>query len=192
MLEKKLLTLCCAIGILAFGACFLPPIPVHHPSTPTPLPPPPPTLATDLHGVQVIHVVVQNASTTRAVDPARLAQWVTDCINDKTRYTGIHAYTGDGETTGAALLKIEIAKEDAAQKRVDSGSSVGLWLVRLELAATLTGADGTVLRQMSDVGFKRYFSLPEKDPDVWQARGVQQWIAVGVSGTLVNDVLYGR
>jgi len=37
MVEKKLLTLAGVVGILACGACFLPPLPQHEP-------PPPPAL----------------------------------------------------------------------------------------------------------------------------------------------------
>ena len=57
MFEKKMLTLCCAIGILAFGACFLPPLPQRQP--------PPPPIRSGLRGLSNVEVAVANQSVAK-------------------------------------------------------------------------------------------------------------------------------
>src|ERR1035438_9069294 len=97
MLEKKLLTLACAAGILACGACFLPPLPEHH--RPPPLP-----ARLALAGIQSIRVSVTNTSESHHLDPSDLALAVTKSINELTNETGVSAY--DQRYAGDAVLEI--------------------------------------------------------------------------------------
>lgn len=196
MLEKKLLTLGCALAILACGACFLPPVheypPQPRPAPPLPIPPPPaPTLKVDLGATRSIRIVAQNASPSHRLDPARLSQWMAWAINNGTAHTGVTAHSTPAPIPGEAVLTVTILNENAADSRPPDAPRHQLWPVELDLSATLTRADGVVLQQIKNASFTRSFDFPVSDPAVWnQWSGLQHWIAFDVSNHLVYDVLY--
>jgi hypothetical protein len=176
MLVKKLLTVACALGILACGACFLPPIPApRHPAPPTPV-------QAGLHGIHRIRVVATNVSDSRHLNADELAMEVANRINWLARDTGITAsassQTGDEE----AVLEVKIDKESATPSTVFSTEKVEAWSFSIEVSTTLMDRGGRILWQDVDPADSFLVTFP-RDPsgDIWSRPGrdvsVPQFVA---------------
>jgi hypothetical protein len=125
MRRKKLLTVGCAAGILACGACFAPP----------------PRIRVNLHGSRRIRVRVNNTSDTRRVDPAVLGPCIADAVNGNIR--GKATATAGGEAQpGDIVLEVTVMDEQWDEHPVYAIRSVDWY--RLNLSASLNRSDGTV------------------------------------------------
>jgi hypothetical protein len=142
MLEKKLVTVACAAGVLGCGACFLPPLPQHKP--------PPPPLRIDFGEIRNIRVEVTNASVTHRIEGARLAEEVADEINAQPRISRVSAHVGNGVEPDAVLRIVvvsESVKED--DPAMANPRSVTFFL---KDSASLTNRDGGVVWQETEAG----------------------------------------
>ena len=173
MLSKKLVTLGGALGILACGACFVPPQRPYHPP---PAPPPP----ASLRGIRTIAVQVSNDSESRHLPAAELAAMVARNIGLLGSEPHITATT-DGAADPDARLGIEIRRETATPQPVDLN-----WAIVIEASSTLTARDGRVLwsEARSYTTARRF---PAQDPEqVWQNSQIRTWLA----WTLANRMMH--
>src|SRR5271168_4638715 len=104
MLVKKLITLACAVGILACGACFLPPPRMHTP---------PPTVPPNLLGINRIRVVASNTSPTQHLDAAQLSLWLANQISGQARNATITGFSAQQAKNEDAVLEVTILNESA-------------------------------------------------------------------------------
>ncbi len=133
MLEKKLLTLACAIGILAFGACFLPPLPQPKAS-------PPPVLAS----VHLIAVQVEDGTEGNLFDPLIMSKATARNFNELWKEFPLRAEAfSDGEASDA-VLRITVLHKTASC----APQSKGKQFCSFEMIASfaLTAADGRTLQ----------------------------------------------
>jgi hypothetical protein len=174
MLEKKLLTLACVLGILACGACFGPID--RQPPMPPPLRP--------LGDVQSIRVTVTNASEAHHLDPATLSQAIAKQINGLNRLSGPHAESSDEPGGADAVLAVTIARESAHRPKLPSDA--GQWWVTYAVAATLTTNDGRVLWRDDGIVLKNeYYLRPEDDK-----KTSFNWDAPNVKGDKLYSIAY--
>jgi len=138
MRGKKLLTAGCAVGILAWGACF----------------DPPPRIRLNLPGSRRIVVHVTNNSETRHIDPAVLAPCIAHAVNSDLRgkATAVAGVEPGPEDT---VLEVTISKEEAQADPFDKKRNGARWVFNVTLSATLRRSDGTPLRTYVD----RFFGV---------------------------------
>lgn len=162
MLKKKLLTLACAVGILACGACMN-----------TWTPPPTPPLAPEIKasGIHSIGVEVINVSPSRHIDPSTLARSLVGSINVETKKTTVKAHTRKEPGTEDAVLKIAILDESVTHSPPQAISWGQLWTIHLSLSTTLTQKDGKVLWQEKEGNYQ----VPGFSRDPGQANPQYQW-----------------
>jgi hypothetical protein len=154
MIEKKLITLACVLGILACGACFGP---IH-----TAPPPPPPIL--DSNGIRSVNVTVVNASASRRVDPDQLGGAIANNINQRSRGNGVTAQTQRQTGKGSAVLEVIIESESATPRPPVSSAGTELWTFDFKVSATLTTDDGRLIwKEKADYSFTNW--LPQEDPE---------------------------
>jgi hypothetical protein len=179
MFEKKLLTLAAMVGILACGACFLPPL-----SQNEPLPPPIPN---GLDGVQSIRVEVANASPSHHLDSADLALKIAETINQQSWKTRVNAHVRKEAGDGDAVLAVTVLSETVGSAKP------GRVTFLLKDSATLTRLDGTLVWRETEVGnwITRNFA-DENAADVWKAPDLVDWVSKALSDRLVFRMLYGR
>lgn len=184
MLVKKVITLAGALGILACGACFLPP-PDRQP--------PPPTLRQGLQGVKFIDVIVTNLSESHHLGPDLLAIAAVARINGETRFTGIRASTGPVTVPPDAILKIDILSERATPHvRKDSGSNMN-WFFEAAFSATLTNHDGQVVWQETNKMHSIWQVASGNEAEAWKQFS-QSEAAVGylLGYGFPDAVFYGK
>jgi hypothetical protein len=131
MRGKKLLTVGCVVGILACGACFLPP--------PRPAPPP---LAPALRASRRIRVEVANLSPTQHIPPPRLGRALVEQMNDRLARADIKARTNTDSKTGDAVLHIEILQESVATAPAPYPDRL---IFSVTFEGTLAAANGAVV-----------------------------------------------
>ena len=129
MLEKKLLTLACVAGILACGACFLPPLPEHVP--------PPPPVQLELNGIRRIHVVVENASPTRHLDADKLGSWIAVKTGTQGRRVKLTAFSGPKAADQDGELKVAVLSESATPGTGVTKNGMVEWRFALSVTAEL-------------------------------------------------------
>jgi hypothetical protein len=144
MLEKKLVTLGCAVGILACGACFLPPLPQHEPT--------PPPVRLDLQGIRKIRVEVSYDSQLHDLDPNALASWIEVRINTDARSAGAKAFSQKhpASADADAVLQVTVLSETATPGRMRSNGVDEDWDFQISISAVLTKKDGRVVWRESD------------------------------------------
>jgi len=173
MLSKKLVTLGGALGILACGACFVPPQRPYHP-------PPAPPLPASLRSIRTIAVQVSNDSESHHLQAAELAAMVARNIGLLGSEPHITATT-DGAANPDARLAISIRSETATPQPVDLN-----WDLAIEASSTLTARDGQVLWSETRI-FKTARRFPEQNPEqVWQNSQIRTWLA----WTLANRMMH--
>jgi hypothetical protein len=166
MLKKKLLTIAGVVGILACGACFLPPI---HTGPPTPLPPPPIHLPEDIHTVRV---VVTDNSVPAHIDTQALANSVAAYINLIDRGQGASAHADD--EPGDSELEIKIANGDASLENVLPDGTES-WTFHFTFAVVLVRSNGRIVSQKPNMQVEFQLMLPPKHPaDIWSIGDVRQ------------------
>jgi hypothetical protein len=183
MLSKKLVTLACAAGILACGACFLPPLPVHGP--------PPPPLRLDLQGIHRIRVEVTDASATHHLDAPQLASWIASQITAQARRAGVTGFAAGQTSDEDAVLTVSILSESAnLQSSVSTSDGKQNREIEVSLAAALTRRDGQAVWRESDGSYRASRLLAqEPEADLWKEPVVQGWLIRGVGNRLVYRML---
>jgi hypothetical protein len=180
MVEKKLLTVACAVGILACGACFLPPPPERKPQ--------PPPLRIDLTGITTIRVEVANGSETHRLDGADLAGEVARAMNARFGVRpDLRAYAGVDRSDADAELKITVESEALE----DDPTFEGRFVIRD--SATLARRDGAVLWQETN-SMNRIFLqyLQGNTENVWRQPLVEKRLEAQLASRLVYRMLYVR
>jgi hypothetical protein len=182
MVSKKLITLACAAGIVACGACYLP----------SPHEPPPPPLRIDLSGSEAIRVEVTNASATHHFNPADLSRWIAASINAQRR-AGIPPARAGGEAVeGDAVLRVSLVDESLVSAPTTQGSSNAVQ-VQLTLDATLTRPDGAIVWQERKHPYRSngdYILSASGDSWVWKS--VRFWVQRDFCNLLVARMFAGE
>jgi hypothetical protein len=141
MLGKKLLTLSCAAGILASGACFLPPLPERRPQ----LAP----ASIYLAGMPNIRVTVRSNSPTSRISASRLATAIASSLTEKGRQYAMEAHAGDAPGNEVAVLEVTVFSDMVSPMEGTSSTRHPQWFIAVESSATLTRKDGTVAWQQA-------------------------------------------
>jgi hypothetical protein len=182
MVRKQLLTVVCLLGILACGACFLPPLPAP--------PPRPPRL--DLHRSQGIRVEVTNVSATHHVDSGQMSQWLAEAINRQRRPTIPPARAGGEPMAGDAVMQVSIVGESLTPVTTDRETSDAA-RPEVTLDATLTRPDGAIVwREMNYPYRSNIGILVPAAGDPWSSTGVQGWVQYYLCNRLAGRLLMGR
>jgi hypothetical protein len=186
MLEKKLLTVAGVIGILACGACFLPPI------KNTPNYPPPP-LRDSLKGIRTIDLFLDDSSDSHQVNRIKAAALLCNNIDSRKDQTRIHCDFRDTPRPKDAVLRITLVKESATAHLPDSSQAAPRWVLALTINATLTGPDGQILWQEQNVTYNDSESIETNDPaTAWESARVLDWLGGGFSDKLLGAMFYGN
>jgi hypothetical protein len=178
MVRKKLLTLLSVAGLLACGACFLPP--------PHPIQPPPPYL----RGVDGVFLEVTDISDPHRIDTDQLGQWIAASVNTRDQGRNPRVYWGGQRKAGDTVLHVSVGNEGAASEP-EPQSPETRWTFTVSIAATLTAADGAVLWQKSNRQFHLNRGLLASTPELaWQAPVVAAWLHA-IAYNLAVDMLHG-
>lgn len=181
MVKKKLLTLAGVVGILACGACFLPPLPQHKPA--------PPPIPNRLFGVQTIRVEVTNASLSHHLDPDILALKVAESINAQSWKMKVNAQAGKEARGEDALLVITVLSETLEAEPAMTVNRTFL----ITDTATLTRTDGALAWQEVDAGSRIRLNVDEdSEGDLWKIPGLMDRVERALSDRLVFRIFYWR
>ena len=184
MRREKLVTATCALGILACGACFLPP--------PGPRATAPPRRI-DLGRNPEICVVVTNQSATHHIDPDVFARSIIDAINDGSKPRGLRARLCEGRGPGEALLQVSLLNETAVPRAYPQSSDFAWWTFMAKINATLAASDGAVVSHLTNEPFRSNGSTHvQNSDDPWLSPGAETWIRRGFSASLVRRMLNGN
>ena len=153
MLRKKLLTIACAAGILACGACFLPPLPQRK----APLPP---TLAS----IHLIAIDVEDGTSRTLFDPRIMSNATASKFNQLWTDFPVRAEAFNETAPRDAVLKITVLRKTASCN--PEGSNKQLCSFELIVSFTLIAGDGKMLQSapQKSSGFRVVYkrdSLPE-------------------------------
>jgi hypothetical protein len=165
MLAKKLLTLACAAGILALGACFLPPAPVFRP--------PPPAPRIGLHGIRRICVTAANQAQSQHIDASYLAADIVRSIDERVDRHFLRA-SAACNPSDEGTLHVDLLSESAEPQPNPGSPATPRWWVAVTLNAALTARDGAVVWHAAD--FDMRFPYPLLAPDaatLWSTREIQ-------------------
>jgi len=180
--QKQALTVACAIGILACGACFGPS---------NYKPPPPPPIQIDLRGIHTVRVEVTDISESHPIDTAALANRMYQVLNAYRNDTGVAAV--EQGKPADATLKITLVDVLVVAETPPAGANVRSWSIQLRYSASLTSHDGVVLWSKSD--FSNKFSgtgnTAENAEAFWQrASASYPWINNTLSVQIVRQMYY--
>jgi hypothetical protein len=179
--RKKLLTLAGVVGILACGACFLPPLPQHKPA------PPPIRVGTD--GVHNIRVEAVNSSLSHHLVAAALAQKIAVAINEQSWKTKVNAHVGWEPGGEDAVLVITVLSETLETEQAETGSRTFL----IRDSAKLTRPDGTLVWQETEAGNSIEYNVDEQNAaDAWKILGLVDGVEKALSDRLVFRMFYGH
>jgi hypothetical protein len=185
MVEKKLLTLACAVGILACGGCFL---------LPDPKPPALP-VRIDVSGIRTIGVEVLNSSETHHLDPNTLARRIRDMITLQARDVKVKAVLRKGTAIGNedATLQVTILGEHGEPEQPESRSMDAKWDFQVRVSAILTKKNGTVVWRESNPDYRFSTEVPPVKPaEILAHPSMQYFLTDGISERLVARMLSGQ
>jgi hypothetical protein len=185
MLKKKLLTLACAVGILASGACFVPALidDVHRP--------PPPPMSIDLHGIRRLDVTVTDTSTLKKVDTDKLADQIRFELNELSRDTKVKARDPKDRKPADASLKITVLDESATPSPEKDAFEQEFWIFRIRIAASLTTRDGQEIWHQSGQDYSYSRRMNKQDPaETWNRAGVS--VFYQLPSQFVRSMFYGE
>ena len=187
MFKKKMLTEACALGILACGACFLPPLPAPRPTAP-PMP-----VAPRWRHVYGVRVVAADVSDSHHLDGEDLAMKVANRINWMARDTGIRAFASRQAGSEQAVLELRVEKESATQSAASAAQKLDTWSFSIGISAMLTDRSGQVLWQDVEpaVLFQATFF---RDPsiEIWNHAGIDDSLPQFLSNRVASRALYQR
>jgi hypothetical protein len=176
MVEKKLLTLACAAGILACGACF-------SPGLNEPKPQLPPALAS----VHVIAIQVEDGTGSNLFDSVIMSNATAGNFNRLWKDFGVRARALNAGGPSDSVLRIIVLRKTVSITPEKNGRQ----FYPFEMAAsyTLTTADGRILESMPErlSQFGTWFdgkSLPE----TWNSNPLRQDAAYALAMT-AGDML---
>jgi hypothetical protein len=185
MLEKKLVTLVCAAGILACGACFLPPLPEHVP--------PPPSVQLDLQGVHRIHVDAENASATHHLNADKLASWIAVKTGSEGRRLKLTAFSGPESTDEDGELKVTVVSESANPGQNAKKNGMVEWTFDVNVSAELRNKGGVTVWRENEGHYQfRHFETPGDEAAAWADNELRDWLTVDVGNRLVFRMLNDR
>lgn len=174
MLEKKLITVGGAVGILALGACFLPP-----PQRKPPVPNLPPYLS----GIRTIAIRVDDASSGDHIGTAQISSTTAGKMNSLWRQNAVHSEPWQAGKTCDATLKIVILQKTSSRgKRAPSSTP---WTFALCTSSTLTARDGTLLwkEPAGRSQFTHWFAQ-DPPPNFWNSRALVNEAAYSLAITV--------
>jgi hypothetical protein len=183
MVEKKLLTLAGVLGILACGACFLPPLPQHKPA--------PPPIRNGLDGVQSVRVEVANASPSHHLDSDDLARKIAGAINEQSWKTKVSAHVGKEAGGEDAVLVITVLSETAEPAK---SSKSGDLTFLIKDSATLTRLDGALVWRETEA---KNWLMQSADNEAyaaaaWKVPNFLNQVDKELSDRVVSRMFYGR
>lgn len=154
--RKKLLTLAGVVGILACGACFLPPLPQHKP-----VPPPMPPALASMH---LIDIHVEDGTAGDLFDPLILSKATADDFNRVWKDFPVRAEAFNSGRHSDAALRITVLRKTASCK--PGNNSKQFCSFEMIASFTLTAADGRILQNRPQESWKFGFwqqgnSLPQ-------------------------------
>jgi hypothetical protein len=181
--RKKLLTLAGVVGILACGACFLPPLPQHKPV--------PPPIRFGLDGVQSIRVEVANASSSHYLDSAALERKIADAINEQSWKTKVSAHVGKEAGGEDAVLNITVLSETVEPA---PAAETGRLTFVIKDSATLTRLNGALLWRETEAGnwLMQSADNEEHAAAAWKVPGFLNQVDKELSDRVVFRMFYGR
>jgi hypothetical protein len=185
MLKKKLVTLACAVGILACGACFLPPLPEHVPA--------PPPVQLELQGVHRIHVVVENASPAHHLDADKLASWIAVRAKSLGRSKKVTAFGGPSAPDQDGELKVTVLSETATPAQNAKKDGPAEWTFQVNVSAELRNTAGvSVWRENAGNYTFRHQEKPGEEAAVWADNELSDWLTAAVGNRVVSRMLDDR
>jgi hypothetical protein len=180
MAGKKLLTLACAVGILACGACFLPP-----------LPPPKPKPGIYLHSIRSIGVSVRNETESHHVNPSLLQQAAVMHINLLTNGIQVNAVGQGPVASDDAVLEVAIVNERVSEFPPSHPGGCRELEFQISVYATLTRKDGRVMWQETNDQQTVSACLTRAEPsDAWNDQAQQFWLMDTVGKRLAYHMFY--
>jgi hypothetical protein len=186
MLRKKLLTIACVTGILACGACFLPPIK----TTPTY---PPAPLRDELRGIKAIAIFVDDGSGSHFLAAGQVKGLLAANVDARQNQTHISCLFRATPRPKDAVLRITLLDESATLQAPASSQPVPLWLLQLTVDAKLTGPNGQILWQQQKVTYSHNESIQTNDPaEAWKDPKVSYWLSREFSDQLLGAMFYGN
>jgi hypothetical protein len=180
MLAKKLLTLACAFGILAIGACFLPPARI-------PAPPLPPYLAS----VRTIAIQVEDASSNSLLNSDAMEVATASTFNRLWSEFPLRAEPRSASAPTDATLRIVLIGKSASLDRASGDRQ--LWAFQISTESTLIARDGRILWHQSDrkIHLVRWFNSAATPPS-WNARELVHDIAYDLAMTSGDSMLFAH
>lgn len=177
--RKKLLTMASAVGLLASGACFLPPPrrPRIHP-----------------HVINSVLVKVTDASGSPLLDKDQFGRWIADAINAQSQGQGPSARFGGAAKPGDVVLEVELAQELAKSKPIESG--LFEWHFDLLTSLTLSAPNGAALSGLPARLHHWRGPLPVSSPELaWRDPALRVWldrVANEIAEEFLHDIQPNR
>jgi len=177
MVKRRLITVGCVAGILAFGACGM----FYRE------PPPPMTLFV---GVHTVRVVVTDSSAAHQMDVNAFRAAVLKELNAPSHQTHFLAVSeGDADCT----LTVNIVDEDAHRRDQDAQKDGGLWNFKVLISLTLNARDGRQLWTKANWPAELSYGSPHlRGAEVgnpWAEPGFRKDFDALVSWQLVRELL---
>jgi hypothetical protein len=177
MLDKKLLTVACVVGIVVCGACGM----FEREA------PPPMTLFV---GVHTVRVVVTNTSKTHQIEADAVRQAVVKEFNKPSHQSHMLAVAeGDADCT----LSLDIVEEDARKGVEDPKGDGASWEFKALIDTKLAGRDGKQLWAVTkwpiDSTYGFYHLHGRTITNAWSERGFRNEFDAMVALETVRNVL---
>ncbi|MGA2649837.1 MAG: hypothetical protein ABSF28_04920 [Terracidiphilus sp.] len=187
MLRKKMLTVACALGILACGACFLPPLPEPSPRRSAP----PLPVQPRWYHIHSVRVIAADVSDSHYLDSEYLAMNLADRINWMARGYGIRAFASNQPANEDAVLEFKVEKESATPWTAQSTQKVTTWSFSIRTSASLRDRNGQVrwLDEEPAILFRAGFP---QDPsiDIWKQGGFNESLPEFLGDRVAHLALY--
>jgi hypothetical protein len=178
MHRRKLLTVACALGVLACGACFLPP-----------LREPPPPLPPSLAAVRTIAVQIEDSSAHDLIHEAPMSAAVASNFNRLWAEFPVRALPYVEAGRYDAVLKVTIIQKTVSGGSTSHGNQ--LWTFEILASLALTASDGRILQsetnQRSRFGFSSKIGLA---PGTWNSAPIRNQAAYALAMTVGDRLLF--